>query len=103
MCATQDLYAPLSVRVPARRADAGYLLTELTNIARTVIEDRTVELSPDRPFDEVPGWDSMSHVSIIAEIECRFGLKFDLTEIELLDTVGDLLNLIQMKHAQASN
>ena len=44
----------------------------------------------------------MDLVTVVVEIECRFGLEFELTEIDRLSTVEDLLRMIATKQAIAA-
>ncbi|HEY4171726.1 MAG TPA: acyl carrier protein, partial [Rhodopila sp.] len=50
-------------------------------------------------FEDITGWDSMDLVTVVVEVECRFGLQFELAEIDRLVTVRDLLNMIAAKQA----
>jgi len=74
-------------------------LAELTNIFRTVFEDPALELTLDMTSDDLPLWDSMNHITIVVESECRFGIEFQASEIEQLKSVGELVRLIQAKRA----
>jgi acyl carrier protein len=75
-------------------------LSEITAIVRDVIQDGDVDLSPTTRFDDLANWDSMDLVTVVVEVECRFGLQFELAEIDRLVTVGDLLNMIAAKQAR---
>ena len=77
-------------------------LAEIRAIVREVLRDNAVELEPLTRFDDVVGWDSMDLVSVVVEVECRFGLHFDLIEIDRLSTVEDLLRMIVTKQASAA-
>ena len=73
------------------------ILAEITDIARQVFEDPALELTLETTSDDVQGWDSMSHIALVVECECRFGLRFQSMEIEDLRSVGELVRLIQAK------
>ncbi len=75
------------------------VLAELTDIFRTVFEDPAIELTPDMTADDLPCWDSMNHITLVVEAECRFGIQFQTSEIEELKSVGELLQLIQARRA----
>jgi len=51
----------------------------------------------DLNADMVPKWDSLTHLSMIAEVESVFQIKFKLKELVTLKNVGDLIDLIQIK------
>lgn len=73
------------------------VLAGLTDIFRTVLEDRALELSPDMTPDDIPAWDSMTHITLIVEAECRFGVRFDAGDIEQLKSVGELVREIERR------
>ena len=69
----------------------------LTTIFCDVFDLSTVTLTAETTADDIPGWDSVSHVTLVVETERVFGLKFRTTEIEDLKNVGDLVRIIQNK------
>lgn len=69
----------------------------LTTIFHDVFDLPTVTLTAETTADDIPGWDSVSHVTLVVETERVFGLKFRTTEIEDLKNVGDLVRIIQNK------
>jgi acyl carrier protein len=46
---------------------------------------------------EVEGWDSLSHITIISEIEEEFKIKFKLKELNKLKNIGSLIEIVQSK------
>jgi len=75
------------------------ILHEITGIARVVFDDASLELSPDTTSDDIPSWDSLSHITLVVETECHFGIRFETVEVEELKSVGELIRLIQAKLA----
>jgi acyl carrier protein len=80
--------------------DAGDILAEVIDVVRQVLEDRTIELAADTLVGDMAGWDSMHHIAIMVEAECRFDLVFDLAELDAIPTVGHLVRLIESKRSQ---
>jgi acyl carrier protein len=76
-------------------------LSEITAIVRDVMGDRDVDLSLSTRFDELANWNFMDLIAVMVEAECRYGLQFDLPEIDRLITIGDLLDLVAAKQAVA--
>ena len=72
----------------------------LNAVFRQVLEDDTIELTPQTTADDVEGWDSMNHIFIVVELEKRFGVKFQAAEMEELKNVGELAGLVQQKLAK---
>lgn len=75
---------------------------ELTHIIREVLGDPGMELTPATTADDVPGWDSMAHITLIVEAECRFGVQFQIAEIEGLHNLGELVQAIESKRMRAA-
>jgi len=76
--------------------DAAILVT-LTALFREVFADDGLVLTPATAAADVPGWDSMNHITVVVETERRFGVKFRTTEIEEVKNVGDFIALIAKK------
>ena len=55
------------------------------------------ELSDETTAPEVPGWDSLSHVGILAAVEKEFNIRFRSLEILRLKNVGELQALVDKK------
>lgn len=76
------------------------VLAQVTDIFRELLRDPDLQLSEHSTPDDVPGWDSMTHIALIVESECRFGVQFPTAEIEDLHSIGDLVRSIRMKQTQ---
>jgi acyl carrier protein len=66
----------------------------LTAIIRDVLDDDTIEVTPELSARDVDGWDSLTHIRLMLAIEKAFKLKFSTVEVGRLRTVGDLVSLI---------
>ena len=75
------------------------ILSDLTAILREVLDDPELVLTAATSAADIPGWDSMAHIALVVEVECRFGIQFQAAEIEALRQVGDLMALIEAKRA----
>jgi acyl carrier protein len=80
--------------------DRAAILADVTDIFRTVLQDPCVELTPATTSDDLPAWDSMNHIALVVEAECRFDIQFQTAEIEDVTSVGDLVRMIQGKLAR---
>jgi acyl carrier protein len=69
----------------------------LTEIFHDVFMRDDLVLRPDLSAPDVEGWDSFKQIEIILAVEARFGFKAPIKEIEQLNTVGDLVSLIQAR------
>lgn len=66
-------------------------------IFRNVLNDKSVVLKDETIADDVEGWDSLTHVQIISEIEKSFSIKFSLREMLSWKTVGKMIDCIEKK------
>lgn len=71
----------------------------LTQIFREELDDDALTVTPGLAKSDLPTWDSLAHVRIIAAIEERFGFQFTLAQIEQVDTAGGLLAIIEANQA----
>lgn len=46
---------------------------------------------------DVDGWDSLTHMQIIAQIEKHFGVRFNFREVIKFKNVGDLCSALLTK------
>lgn len=73
------------------------ILSGLTEIFHEVFDDDSIVLTENTTAADIPAWDSLNHITLIVEVERRFGLKVKTAEIEELHNVGDLVKLIAAK------
>jgi acyl carrier protein len=73
------------------------ILNRVEKIVATVLKHHRFEMRDDLTATEVEGWDSLTHVMIITEIEKDFGIRFKLKELNKLKNMGTLIELIQSK------
>jgi acyl carrier protein len=61
---------------------------------RKALFDPDILVNEQTTAADVDGWDSLSHVRIILEIEKRLGISIDGSEASYVKTVGELVDLI---------
>ena len=69
----------------------------LTEVFRITFGDETLVLEPAMTADDVAGWDSVSHITLIYAIEDEFGIKFSTRDLEALTCVGDLIETVRRR------
>jgi acyl carrier protein len=78
------------------------IFRELSAVFRDVFDDETIALRPETTADDIDGWDSQAHVTLVVATEMRFGIKFRTAELEALHNVGDFVRLIHARAAPAA-
>jgi acyl carrier protein len=74
---------------------------KLQGIFRTVFEDPGLEIRDTMTADDVDRWDSLTHITLIMDVEKAFGVRFRNAEVARLQNVGDLKTLLA-KHLPRS-
>jgi acyl carrier protein len=74
--------------------EAAAIYAKLTNIFQDVFDDDRIMLTPEMTAEDVPEWDSLSHVRLIISIQQKFGVSFSAAQASNLRNVGELVELI---------
>jgi acyl carrier protein len=69
----------------------------LTEVFRVTFGDESLVLTPEMTADDVEGWDSVAHITLIYGIEDEFGMKFSTRDLESLTSVGDLMAIVSRR------
>ncbi len=72
-------------------------LSELQSLFREVFQLDDLVITRGTTAHDIEAWDSLIHVTLMMEVETRFGIRFTTAEIAYLKSVGDLVDLIAKK------
>jgi acyl carrier protein len=70
---------------------------KLNAIFQDIFDDPSLEIRDNMTAADVEGWDSLSHINLIVEVEKKFKVKFNTAEVRGLKNVGDFIALIARK------
>jgi len=74
------------------------MVTErLKKVILEVLKLDDFDFQDNTTADQVPGWDSLSHLNVITAVEKEFSVRFKAYELLKLKDVGDLQNVINSK------
>lgn len=73
------------------------ILKSVDSIIATSIGHHEFELDGNLKPEDIIGWDSMVNALILTSIEQQFGVKFKFSDMLAWKTIGELVNLIQIK------
>ncbi len=73
------------------------IIEKLTTIFRSVFKDSSLVLRDDMVATDVPEWNSMSYVEMLAQAASVFNIKFKMKDLANMQNVGDLINVIENK------
>jgi acyl carrier protein len=80
-----------------RAMDNQAIIEKIKEILQRVLKHDRFEIHDELTAQMVEGWDSLTHMVIITEIEKTFSVQFKLKEINKLKNMGNLIELIQSK------
>ena len=73
------------------------LLENLSQIFRKVLKREDITLTESITARDVDGWDSLTNMLLISEVEKAFGVRFTFRDIVKLKDVGDRCRAIITK------
>lgn len=74
--------------------DREQIFETLNEIFRDVFDDKSITVGEDTTADDIDGWDSLTHITLLATIEDEFDIKFDMKDVIKLKNVGEMADLI---------
>lgn len=76
------------------------VMDELKTVFEQVFDEPDLTIAPQSTANDIDGWDSMSHVTMLMAVEDHFGIEFKPFEIAKLVNVGALADLVEKKLAE---
>ncbi len=71
------------------------ILNSLTEIFRDVFDDDSIQLTDNIHSGDIDGWDSLTHITLISEIEETFGIKISMKDVLGMQNVGEMIQVIE--------
>lgn len=71
----------------------------LTKVFREVFDDPSLVIKDEYTANDIPGWDSVTHVNLIVSVEEEFGISFSTAEIASLGSIGEFREVILARTA----
>lgn len=73
------------------------ILKNLSNIFKDVMEDENLIIDKSLTAKDIDGWDSLTHIMLIFEIEKNFEIKFLSSEMTSWSNIGEIVMSIKSK------
>lgn len=70
----------------------------LNKIFAEVFDNQALTVDDNTVAQDIDGWDSLTHMELVAAIEEKFGIEFEMKELQELSNVGRLVDVI-MRHS----
>lgn len=63
-----------------------------------IFEEPVEAMTPDRPRDEIAGWDSLGVLTLMADLDEKFDIQLDEKAASAMTHVRDLLALLESRN-----
>jgi len=71
------------------------ILEEVTAVFRDVFDDDSIIITDETTAGDIEDWDSLTHITLISEIESTFNYKFGMKDVISMKNVGEMLDLLE--------
>ena len=71
------------------------ILEKVNDIFHDVFDDETIEVVEETTAADIEDWDSLTHITLISEIESEFGFTFSMKDVLGMQNVGEMLDIIE--------
>lgn len=71
------------------------ILEKVNEIFHDVFDDESIEVVESTTADDIEDWDSLTHITLVSEIESEFGFKFAMKDVLGMKNVGEMLDIIE--------
>ena len=56
--------------------------------------DEEITVTDSTTADDIEDWDSLEHINLIVAVEIKFGIKFNIGEVNKMKNVGEMVDII---------
>ena len=72
-------------------------MTQLNELIGSVINVPSSTLSPQSGPENLPEWDSLAHIGIVAAVEQTYQVQLTMPEILAIKTIADFRNILEKR------
>lgn len=66
-------------------------------LLKDILESEDLTLEDTESLHNLEGWDSVTHITLVASIEDLYSLSFSLQELEEIITISNIVSIIDRK------
>lgn len=74
---------------------------KLNEIFRNNFDDETINLTDETSSADIEDWDSLEQINLVVVIQDKFGIHFNINEVNSMKNVGEMVDFILRKLEQA--
>lgn len=71
------------------------IMQKVTEIFHDVFDDDSIVLTDETTAADIEDWDSLTHITLITEIEDAFNFKFDMGDVLGMANVGEMITILE--------
>ncbi len=71
------------------------ILKRVHEVFWDVFDDDSIVITEETTAADIEDWDSLTHITLISEIEDAFDFKFGMKEVLGMANVGEMLDIIE--------
>lgn len=71
------------------------IIEKVTEIFRDVFDDESIVLTESTTAADIEDWDSLTHITLISEIEDAFDFTFNMKDVLGMKNVGEMLDILE--------
>lgn len=71
------------------------ILKKVNEIFSEVFDDPSLEVTEEMTAADIEDWDSLTHITLISEVESAFGFTFAMKDVLGMKNVGEMLDIIE--------
>ena len=70
------------------------ILEKTNEIFHDVFDDDSLVITETTTAADIEDWDSLTHITLVSEIENTFGQKFSMKEVLGMQNVGEMIDIL---------
>ncbi len=71
------------------------IFEKLSEVFRDIFDDERITVGEKTTAADIEGWDSLTHINLLATIEDEFDIKFEMKDVVKMKNVGEMADLIE--------
>lgn len=71
------------------------ILAKVTEIFQDVFDGESIVIGDETTAEDIEDWDSLTHITLISEIEDAFDYKFSMKDVLGMKNVGEMLSILE--------
>lgn len=72
-------------------------VNKVINVLAETFKVNASDLNPDTTMENIDSWDSLTHMEMIANLECEFDIEFTNDDIIAMTTVSAICKAVEDK------